>query len=90
MVIERSMQCVDAWCDKQRVPMTDYCEDHQRVTIEQIKEKRIKLAADISEAVKVFQKETTCTVEAISLQHLVTAARNEPIKTNIDVKIRID
>lgn len=60
------------------------------LTIEQIKSKRTQLAANISEAVNAFQKETGCMVKAIDLQHLVTDAQEQPVRTDVRVRIAID
>jgi hypothetical protein len=61
-----------------------------KLTIEQIKEKRTHLAANISEAVNRFQRETGCTVERIEFQHLMTADSSVPVNSQVTVKIAID
>jgi hypothetical protein len=60
------------------------------MTIEEIKTKRTQLAADISEAVNTFQRETGCRVERVSLMHLVTDASDLPTKTQVTVEIVVD
>jgi hypothetical protein len=59
------------------------------MTVEEVKDLRMKLAADITELIAQFQKQSGCTVERVSIQHLVTDARKEPIRSVVDVEIKL-
>ena len=59
------------------------------MNIEEVKDLRVKLSADITELVAQFQKQTGCSVERISVNHLITDAQRQPIRTAIDVKVEL-
>jgi len=62
----------------------------KELTIDQIKTKRMQLAATINEAVDTFQRETGCRVEGVGFQYLLTDTSNAPIGTQVSVRIAID
>jgi hypothetical protein len=62
------------------------------MTIEEVKELREKLAADITELINQFQKQTGCSVRAINLNHnhLFTDMHAQQIRTTVDLKVDLD
>jgi hypothetical protein len=58
--------------------------------IQQVKEERRKLAADIRELVNTFQRRTETVVQAIDLIHLITDASEFPVKTQVAIKVELN
>lgn len=59
------------------------------MNVEEVKELRQKLAADVTEMINQFQKQSGCTVERVSLRHLVTDVHGEAIRTIVDIEVRL-
>lgn len=57
--------------------------------IEQVKNERTKLAADVSELVNSFQKRTGVSVKSVDLQWLLTDASNAPIRTQVSIRLEL-
>ena len=59
------------------------------MNVDEVKNLRLKLAAEITELIAQFQKQSGCTVERVSIQHLITDARKEPIRSVVDVEVKL-
>jgi hypothetical protein len=57
--------------------------------IQQVKEERRKLTADISELVNSFQCRTETVVQGVSLSHLLADAGEFPVRTQVTVRIEL-
>jgi hypothetical protein len=59
------------------------------MNIQQVKDERRKLAADISELINSFQQRTELTVRAVDLSHLIADANGFPVRTHVTVRIEL-
>jgi hypothetical protein len=57
--------------------------------IQQVKEERRKLAADIGGLVNSFQRRTETVVQSVSLSHLLADAGESPVRTQVTVRIEL-
>jgi hypothetical protein len=63
--------------------------NNNRVTIDEVKELRLKLGADLTEMVARFQKQSGCVVRRIDIEHLFTDADHKPVRTVITAEVEI-
>lgn len=59
------------------------------MNIEEVKRLRLQLGADITEMITTFQRDTSCTVTAVDIQHFFSDAVAEPISTRVNVKVEV-
>lgn len=59
------------------------------MTIDEVKQERARLAADLSERIMRFQKQTGCTVKRVNVDHLYNDADTEPARTIVEVEIGV-
>lgn len=59
------------------------------MNVEEVKESRLRLAADLTELIAQFQKQSGCIVERISIQHLIVDMRKEPIRSVVEVDVKL-
>jgi hypothetical protein len=63
--------------------------NNNKVTMDEVKDLRLNLAADLTELVAQFQKQSGCLVRRIDIEHLYTDTDHKPVRTVITTEVEI-